>query len=142
MPPEIVALMEKPHLLIAVLVVGAFAGMTVEQFLSKVRRQAWCDRNRWRWERKRSLGTITSGPWVPKPDSAAPKQPNADLLPIVLEATSTKQPDAADQLRIVMGASFTPQPLLNKSEARLFKELDRVVISCSRFRPDARGREA
>ena len=114
MPPEIVALIEKPHLLIAVLVVSAFAGMTVEQFLSKVRRQAWRDRNRWLWERKRSGGTITSGPWVPKPDSAAPKQP-----------------DAADQLRIVMGASFTPQPLLNKSEARLFKELDHAVISCN-----------
>jgi hypothetical protein len=39
-----------------------------------------------------------------------------------------KQPDAADQLRIVMRASFTIQPLLNKSEARVFKELDRIVI--------------
>lgn len=42
-----------------------------------------------------------------------------------------KQPDAADQLRIVMGASFTVQPLLNKSEARVVKELDRIVIGCN-----------
>lgn len=63
MPPEIIALVAKPHLLIAVLLlqiavllVGAFAGMTVEQFLSKKRRQAWRERNRWRWERKRSGG--------------------------------------------------------------------------------------
>jgi hypothetical protein len=30
-----------------------------------------------------------------------------------------------------MGATFMVQPLLNKSEARLFKELDRVVVSCN-----------
>ena len=36
-------------------------------------------------------------------------------------------PDAADQLRIVMGAEFTIQPLLNRSETRLFRELDRLV---------------
>ena len=35
-------------LLIAVLLIGAFAGMTVERFLSKMRRQAWRERNRWR----------------------------------------------------------------------------------------------
>jgi hypothetical protein len=114
MPPEIVALIDKPHLLIAVLLVGVFAGVIVERFLPKARRQIWRDRNRWRWERKRSVGNIASELWIPKPDSAAPKQP-----------------DAADQLRIVMGANFTTQPLLNKSEARVFKELDRIVISCN-----------
>ncbi|HEY3149517.1 MAG TPA: DUF2726 domain-containing protein [Dongiaceae bacterium] len=114
MPPEITALIDKPHLLIAVLLVGALAGMAVEQFLSRMRRQAWRERNRWRWERKRSGGNIASGPWVAKPDLAAPKQL-----------------DAADQLRIVMSADFTIQPLLNKSEARVFKELDRMVISCN-----------
>ena len=30
-----------------------------------------------------------------------------------------------------MGADFTIQPLLNKSEARVFKELDSMVISCN-----------
>ncbi len=30
-----------------------------------------------------------------------------------------------------MGANFTIQPLLNKSEARVFKELDGMVISCN-----------
>jgi hypothetical protein len=114
MPAEIIALVEKPHLLIAVLLVGAFAGITVEQFLSKMRRQAWRERNRWRWERNRSAGNVASGPWLAAPDPAVPKQP-----------------DAADQLRIVMDANFTARPLLNKSEARVFKELDRIVISCN-----------
>ena len=30
-----------------------------------------------------------------------------------------------------MSADFTIQPLLNKSEARVFKELDRMVIGCN-----------
>jgi hypothetical protein len=30
-----------------------------------------------------------------------------------------------------MAANFTGQPLLNKSEARVFKELDRFVIRCN-----------
>lgn len=30
-----------------------------------------------------------------------------------------------------MGASFAIQPLLNKSEARVFKELDRIVLACN-----------
>jgi hypothetical protein len=114
MPPEIIALIEKPHLMIAVLTVGAFLGMSVERFLSKLRRQAWRDKNRWRWARKRSGGKTYIVPPAPKPVIATPKQP-----------------DAADQLRIVMGANFTIQPLLNKSEARVFKELDSIVISCN-----------
>ena len=101
MAPEIIALIEKPHLLIAILLVGAFAGMIVERFLSKMRRQASREKNRWRWKGKRIRDNLNSVPWAPKPDASAPKQP-----------------DAADQLRIVMGATFTIQPLLNKSEAR------------------------
>lgn len=30
-----------------------------------------------------------------------------------------------------MGATFTVQPLLNRSEARVFRELDRIVIGCN-----------
>jgi uncharacterized protein DUF2726 len=101
-------------LLIAILLVGALAGMTVERFLSKTRRQAWRDRNRWRWEEKRDGGNIATGPWAANPEPAAPKQL-----------------DAADHLRIVMGADFMTRPLLNKGEARVFRELDRIVISCN-----------
>ena len=114
MPPEIVALAHKPHLLIAVLLVGAFIGMTVEQFVSKMRRQPWRARSRSAWEKRRREAGIATGPWLPKPEPEAAK-------PL----------DAADQLRVVMGANFTVQPLLNRSEARVFKELDRVVIGCN-----------
>jgi hypothetical protein len=115
MPRDIIALIvEKPYLLIVILLVGIFAGMAVERLLSEMRRQAWREKNRWRWKGKRSGSNVASGPWTPKADPA-----------------SLKQPDAADQLRIVMGASFRAQPLLNKSEARVFHELDRIVIGCN-----------
>jgi hypothetical protein len=113
MPPEIVALLDKPQLLILALIpilaAGVFIGVAVERFAAETRRQAWRNRNQYRWNRKASGGKIADGPWQNKP----------------------KQPDAADQLRIVMGAHFTIQPLLNKSEARVFKELDRIVIGCN-----------
>ena len=102
---------EKPEMLIASLFVGFIIGMAVAELLSTMRRQAWRTRNRSSWERN---GASIIAPWLPKP---GPEQP--------------KQFDAADQLRIVMSSNFTIQPLLNKSEARLFKELDRIVIGCN-----------
>jgi hypothetical protein len=63
MSPEIIALVvEKPQLLIVVLLLGVFAGMAIERFLSKMRRQTWREKNRWRWDGKRSVPKIASGP--------------------------------------------------------------------------------
>ena len=96
MPPELIALINKPPLLIAILFVGVFAGMTIERFLAAQRRAAWKRRKGWR----------------------------GNVSPFERE----RIPDAADQLRIVMKADFKVQPLLNKSEARLFKAMDKMVI--------------
>ena len=68
-------------------------------------------RGRWR----RSPGWRRRGGEVP------PFRPRHDALP-------NRVPDAADQLRTVMRAEFKPQPLLNKSEARLFKAIDQWVV--------------
>ena len=114
MPPEIIALIEKPHLLVAVLLLGGFFGVAVQQFISNGRRKAWREKNRWRWGKNHYDGSILGGSWPSKLDSKIPSQV-----------------DAAEQLRIVMSASFTIQPLLNRSEARVFKELDRMVIDCN-----------
>lgn len=103
MPTELVLIF------ICVVLVGV--GIAVERASSKMRRQAWREKNRGRWERNRIEGTTDFEQWFPKPEAVP------------------KQPDAADQLRIVMGANFTIQPLLNKREARVFRELDRIVIS-------------
>ena len=114
MPPEIAALIDRPHLLMAVLAVGALAGVTAEQFMSRMRRQAWRQTNRPGWNKKHREPRVATGAWQTSGDQVAPKPS-----------------DAVDQLRIVMGANFTVQPLLNKSEARVFKELDRIVIGCN-----------
>lgn len=52
MPPEVLALIDRSVLLVAVLFVGAQAGMAVEQIVSKQRRAEWRRRNAWRWEKK------------------------------------------------------------------------------------------
>ena len=105
MPPEILALIDKPLSLIAVLFVGALAGMIVEQFVSKQKRAQWRRRNAGQW------GNGGVSQFRPKHDAMA-----------------EKVPDAADQLRTVMKAEFKPQPLLNRSETRLFKAIDKWVI--------------
>jgi hypothetical protein len=112
MPPEIIALIDKPHLLVAVLLVGGIIGMAVENTMFKTRRQAWRKRQHWKWEAKRRALHV-AGPWS------------------VTDRASSKPTDAADQLRIVLNASFTIQPLLNKSEARVFKELSRTLTDCN-----------
>jgi uncharacterized membrane-anchored protein YhcB (DUF1043 family) len=102
---ESLASIDQVYLIVAALLVGITSGAAFERLLlSKLRRRAWRAKNAARWEERR------------KRFSEA-KQPVA-----------TKYTDAADQLRIVMGANFTVQPLLNKSEARVFRELDRFVI--------------
>ncbi|TIR19438.1 MAG: DUF2726 domain-containing protein [Mesorhizobium sp.] len=113
MPPEFSEQAQQIIPLLGILLAGVFAGMALERFLSSKRRQEWKRRNKWRWERERRKGDILDGLWpVPKPPPPKPTDP-------------------ADQLRIVMSADFTIQPLLNKSEVRVFKELDRMVIGCN-----------
>jgi Protein of unknown function (DUF2726) len=112
--PELSGFLEEYVLLIGALAAGILIGWALERLMSERRRQAWRRANPSRWERNDNGGNVLRGQWTAPP-----------------EATAPKHPDAADQLRIVMGASFTVQPLLNKSEARVFKELDRMVIGCN-----------
>ena len=95
-------LIDRPVLLIAVLFVGAMIGIGIEKY------DRWQKRRRWQ-ERQRRQGKVV--PFGPKAD-----------------APPAKIPDAADQLRTVMKADFKAQPLLNKSEARLFNAIDKWVI--------------
>jgi hypothetical protein len=110
MPGESISVFDQPVLLLAVLFVGALVGMKVESFVARQRREAWKSKNKKSWVKKTGGGLVSPGPWLPQS-----------------VAVPVKAPDAADQLRIVMAADFSIQPLLNKSEARLFWELDRFV---------------
>lgn len=110
MPPEIAGLIETPQLAVPALLIGALVGLAFERVRSRRRRRAWQGRGRGRWQGKRTR--------------------SSPLIEHMLTATAApKQPDAADQLRIVMGAGFAIQPLLNRSESRLFHELDRLVLA-------------
>ena len=94
MPIEIVALVDKPHLLLIVLGVGAFFGIVTERFMSGLRRSTSRQKNRRPWPRNGRANDVRK-PWpVPREEAG-------------------RKPDAADQLRTVMGAVFTIQPLLN-----------------------------
>ena len=78
-----------------------------------------------------------SSKWRRKyPDRRSPiawrqSERNASSAPSALHLAKAQSPsqqrDAADQLRIVMHAEFSIQPLLNKSEARVFAELTQAV---------------
>ncbi|SFL07405.1 Protein of unknown function [Mesorhizobium albiziae] len=100
--------------LIVVLIIGAVIGATIERYRTHLRRQAWKRRNRGEWKQPRLQTNSRSAALPGNVTSIVPK-------PI----------DAADQLRIVMGANFAIQPLLNRGEARLFRELDRIVMACN-----------
>ena len=114
MTPEFMVLMGQIYPLPAVLLGGVLLGIALERFLSKMRRQAWRERNQSYWQRRSSGTELNRGP------STA-----------LRETTASRRPDAADQLRTVMNANFSVQPLLNKSEARVFKELDQMVLACN-----------
>lgn len=120
MSPEIAAFIDRAGLqiavlLISILLIGILAGMTLEQFLAARRRKAWRQKNHWTRDQKPSDAKTSAKPTLV---SSEPPPP-------------AKRLDAADQLRIVMAADFAIQPLLNRSEARLFRELDKVVIGCN-----------
>jgi len=95
-------LIDRPAVLIIVVFVGAMIGIGIEKF------DRWQKRRRWQQRQGRKGKVVPFGP-------------KADPIP-------KKIPDAADQLRTVMKADFKAQALLNKSEARLFKALDKMVI--------------
>jgi hypothetical protein len=95
--------------LVAMFLIGAFVGLQAEKALAKQRRAEWRRRKPGKWGKRGRGGKVL------------PFQPKADALP-------AKVPDAADQLRTVMRADFKAQPLLNKSEARLFRAMDKMVI--------------
>jgi len=117
MPTEILALIDKPWLLLLVLAVGAGMGIAVERFVNRIerdkRRAYWRGRNHEKGARDRNrrlLDAIVSGGTKP------------------VDATEF----ASQQLKTVMRASFRSRPLLNKPERRLLDVLDAALAEQSR----------
>ena len=106
MPPEFSALIDRPALLIGLLFIGMLIGIQIEKATARQRREAWKKRKKAR------------GEWSERPNPISEVSVYPKRGPV----------DAADQLRTVMRAEFKAQRLLNRSEARLFKALDKMVI--------------
>ena len=110
MPAEILALIDKPLLLIAVLALGAVLGIAVERLVEGQKRAEhrayWQGRNL--GKRGGRFAPVRSG------EKAGPAEAGAI---------------ATSQLACVMGAEFRARPLLNRPEAKLFKALDAAVIA-------------
>lgn len=111
MPPEIIALIDKPWLLAAVLAAGAVCGIIVERFVEGQRRSErrayWQGRNA---GDKRGWGNLAQFKAVP------------------LKGTPERAAlDATEQLRLVMKADFQSRALLNAGERRLLVHLDKIL---------------
>ncbi len=109
---EVISLSSQVYLPLTMLAAGVLIGIAIEQFRVILRRRSWREKNRRRWN---TAGAV---------EAAERSRRTPDLVSIM-----PRRPDAADQLRIVMGAEFHVQPVLNRSEARVFRELDRMVLT-------------
>lgn len=105
MPAEIIAIIDKPWLLAILLAVGAACGIAVERFAESInkaqRRAYWKGRNS-----AKSKKTVM------------PSQPRKE---------ESRTDVAAEQLRLVMKASYKSRALLNKPERRLLAVIDKAL---------------
>jgi len=100
------ALLAQPIVLLLILAIGAAIGIATERLVEGQRRAE----RRAYWKGRNAKGKPT-------------RQTSVYELP------GRKPEDVAvEQLKTVMRADFKPRSLLNKSEARVFRELDRMVI--------------
>lgn len=88
--------------LIALLLACAFLALIAERLLRGRSRRAW------RWQHRRLTNVERFG-----------------------RPTISNRGDAADQLKIVVNASFTRRRILNRGEARVFEELNRALRACN-----------
>jgi hypothetical protein len=104
---DLLALLDKPLVLLVVMTIGGVIGIVLESALNRIDRE----KRRAYWRGRNSA--------KPRAGKVAP-----------LKARDAPAADAAaQQLKAVMKADFRPRALLNKSEAQVFKALDRIVIA-------------
>lgn len=104
---DLIALLDKPVLLLIVMAIGGVIGVGLENALNRIDRE----KRRAYW-RGRNSAKGKPGKFTPS------KEPEASAAEF-----------AAEQLKAVMKARFKPRALLNRPEAHVFKALDRIVIA-------------
>lgn len=113
MPPEIVALIDRPALLFAVLAIGAGLGIAVERLVEAGKRSE--RRAYWQGRNANRPGGKPSG--FKREMKAVPLKGSPERSAL----------DAAEQLRLVMEANFKPRQLLNRPERRVLAHLDKCL---------------
>ena len=107
MPPELIALIDKPWLLILVLSIGAGLGIAVERAIGRIEREK--RKAYWRGQK-------------------AGQKVRRQTVPGELRSSlETKTDLAANQLKAVMRATFRRRALLNKPERRLLAVVDAAL---------------
>ena len=110
MPSELLALIDRPLILLLVLAVGAALGIGVERLVEGQKRA----------ERRAYYKGLNSG------KKGGKVVPLGKVVPV---ETAKANGSATDQLACVMAADFSARALLNRPEANLFKALDAAVIA-------------
>lgn len=106
-------LLDRPFALLVVLALGAAIGMAIERYTHRAdaaKRKAY-------WEARKAR---KKGPKLKVIERAERKQ---------TDRADDRAERAADQLKLVSRARFTPRALLNRSEANVFAALDTAVIT-------------
>lgn len=116
-------LLDRPLALLIVLLIGGVIGIATERTVSAAERA----RKRAYWQGRNQRPGKRGAGGVPDRAAYAPEvnpRSNREAL------TQKNAADfAADQLKLVSKASFTPRPLLNRGEAKVFAALDKAVIA-------------
>ncbi len=116
-------LLDRPLALLIVLLIGGVIGIAIERTVSAAERA----RKRAYWQGRNQRPGKRGAGGVPDRAAYAPEvnpRSNREAL------TQKNAADfAADQLKLVSKASFTPRPLLNRGEAKVFAALDKAVIA-------------
>lgn len=100
---DLLALLDKPLLLLLVLTIGGLIGMVVTGAYDRIDRE----KRRAYWRGRRTTAKVQ------------------ELRPTAHRTAEI----SVDQLKTVMDAQFKTKALLNKSEAQVFSALDRLVIA-------------
>jgi hypothetical protein len=105
---DLLALLDKPLVLLIVMTIGGVIGIALENALNRMDRE----KRRAYWRGRNSA----------KERAGKPARPNK-------EPEARAADFAADQLKAVMKAEFRPRPLLNRPEGKVFKALDGLVLA-------------
>jgi len=109
---DLLALLDKPLLLLIVLTIGGVIGIALESTLNRIDREQ--RRAYWRGRNAAKFGK---------------KGPSLKTIEAAERRRAISADAAADQLKAVMNAQFKPRALLNRPEGKVFRVLDQLVIA-------------